>query len=215
LIQSTGRNNLTNGDSSTVSFAGTDATIGTSVNTSGLTTPNAFTALEKALFSHPTAGSAGHPAQRFFTDASFWILESSVFKSFRTPWFAGEDPEVQLRFELFNTTNSKTFNQFNRNGDGLGKGDWLECLGVLALPDASQHSRNRKGGGKPQHSEGLRREKPTRQPNLKHRATIFKQCSSPKSEISGSSSAQTHYLFSSSSPKVGETFSRGSFFCSD
>ena len=30
-----------------------------------------------------------------------------------------------------------------------------------AFPDASQHSRNRKGGGKPQHSEGLRQEKPT------------------------------------------------------
>ena len=30
-----------------------------------------------------------------------------------------------------------------------------------ALPDANQHSRNGKGGGKPQHSEGLRRGKPT------------------------------------------------------
>ncbi len=114
-VRSTGRNNLTNGDHSTVTFAGTDPTIGSSVNTSGLATPNAFTASEKALFSHPVAGSAGFTAQRYFTDASFWVLDSSLFKSFRTPWFAGEDSELQFRFEFFNATNSTTFNQFQRN----------------------------------------------------------------------------------------------------
>ncbi len=114
-IQSNGRNNLTNRDSSTVGFAGDDPTIASSVNTSGLATPNAFTAAEKALFTHPLAGSAGFTAQRYFPDGSFSVLDASLFKNFRTPWFAGEDSELQFRFEFFNATNSTSFNGFNTN----------------------------------------------------------------------------------------------------
>ena len=114
-IESNGRNTLTTGDVGTVSYNGTDFTIGSSINTSGLSTPNAFTDAQKALFSHPDAGSPGLVPQRAFPDASFWVLDSSLFKSFRTPWFAGEDSEIQFRFEFFNTTNSTTFNGFNDN----------------------------------------------------------------------------------------------------
>ncbi len=114
-IESNDRRTLTLGDHGSVGYAGTDFTIGSNINTSGLSTPSAFTAAEKALFSHPVAGSAGFVAQRAFPDASFWVLDSSLFKSFRTPWFAGEDSEIQFRFEFFNTTNSTTFDAFNDN----------------------------------------------------------------------------------------------------
>lgn len=75
----------------------------------------AFTDEQLALFSHPTAGSAGLTAQRFFPDASFWVFDSSIFKNFRTPWFGSEDSEIQIRAEFFNLTNSARFNQFNAN----------------------------------------------------------------------------------------------------
>ena len=114
-IQSNGYNNLTLGDAGTVTFNGTDPGIASSVNTSGLKTPNAFTPEQRALFAHPTAGSAGLTAQRFFPDASFWVLDSSVFKSIRTPWLTGEGAELQFRFEFFNATNSTRFEQFRNN----------------------------------------------------------------------------------------------------
>ncbi|MFQ5741477.1 MAG: hypothetical protein ACE5JX_20970 [Acidobacteriota bacterium] len=112
-IASNGRNNLTIRDSSTVSFSGNDPSITSSVNKGDTIT--ALTDAQKKLFDHPVAGSAGDTAQRFFDNASFWVLDGSVFKSFRMPWFAGEDAEWQFRFEFFNLTNSTRFNNFNSN----------------------------------------------------------------------------------------------------
>ena len=123
-ISSGGYSNLTIRDSSTVGFAGTDRGISSSMNTSGLNTPNVFTAAQKALFSHPVAGSAGYSAQRSFEQPTFWVLDSSLFKSFRTPWFAGEDSEMQLRFEFFNTTNSLRFDGFEDNFNSSNFGNF-------------------------------------------------------------------------------------------
>ena len=53
----------------------------------------------------------------------FLGLDSSLFKSFRTPWIAGEDAELQFRFEFFNTINSTRFNQFNNNFVSPGFGN--------------------------------------------------------------------------------------------
>ncbi len=115
-IQSSGRNNLTVGDSSTVGFAGNDPTITSSVNTGG-TSITYITPQERALFSQPAAGSAGPTAQLFFDGPSFWVLDSSVFKTFRTPWIGQEDASLELRFEFFNTTNSTRFNDNSLNGN--------------------------------------------------------------------------------------------------
>ncbi len=112
-ISSLGRNTLTTGDSSTVTFDGTDPSL-----TSKVIRGDAIeflTEAEKTLFSHPVAGSAGLAAQRYFHSPAIWAVDASVFKEFTTPWVAGENARLQLRAEAFNLTNSPRFSRFNLN----------------------------------------------------------------------------------------------------
>jgi len=61
------------------------------------------------LFTDPEAGSAGQTAQRYFRTASFWVMDSSVFKNFALNRFLGEQGQLQARFEFFNTFNNVNF----------------------------------------------------------------------------------------------------------
>ena len=122
-IQSTGRNNLTTGDSSTATFLGDDPGITNSVNTGG-DNVTFLNEEQQGLFEQPVAGSAGLTAQRFFDGPSFWVLDSSVFKRFRTPWVSGEDASLELRFEFFNTTNSTVFSPYGAAQTNINSGSF-------------------------------------------------------------------------------------------
>ncbi len=111
LIISFGRRTLTT-SSSTVTFHGTDPTLGRVVRGDNI---DFYTEEQKALFEHPVAGSAGLTAWGFFTGPSHWVLDGSIFKEFTTPWLAGEDSSFQFRIEAFNLTNSTRFDFFNFN----------------------------------------------------------------------------------------------------
>lgn len=102
------------GATSTVNFLGDDPTFTADVKSVGGVI-TAITEDEKALFANPEAGNAGTSALRFFSGPTFWVLDGSLFKNFRTPWISGENANLQLRFEFFNLTNSTRFNNFNTN----------------------------------------------------------------------------------------------------
>jgi len=57
----------------------------------------------------PAPGSAGTTAQLSFRGPGFWLLDSSVFKSFTLKSFLGEAGQLQARFEFFNTFNRALF----------------------------------------------------------------------------------------------------------
>jgi hypothetical protein len=101
----TGRNNLTLGDASTASYAGSDYNIMGKIIRGDLI--STLTAADKALFSNPAAGSAGATAQRAFRPFGFVNFDTSIFKDFRIQ----EDKRFQLRFEFFNIFNITRFDQ--------------------------------------------------------------------------------------------------------
>ena len=111
-IFSKGYNTLTTGDSSTVTFHGTDPGFAQVIRGDKIVF---ITEEQKALFDHPVAGSPGLTAQRFFASPALWALDISVFKEFTTPWLAGENSRLQFRVEAFNLTNSTRFTTADLN----------------------------------------------------------------------------------------------------
>jgi len=109
------------GATATADFFGADPSITNSIDKSGSAVV-AISPDEKAQFGFPTAGRAGLSALRYFDGPQFWVLDASLFKSFATPWFSGENSSLQFRAEFFNLTNSVRFNNFNTNFTSPGFG---------------------------------------------------------------------------------------------
>lgn len=105
---SSGRNKLTVDDASTADCNGCKPGMTAKVIRSG-DNILALTAEEIKLFTDPPAGSAGQTAQRYFRSPTQWVLDGSVFKSFRLRFIPGEQGELQSRFEFFNAFNHTNF----------------------------------------------------------------------------------------------------------
>jgi hypothetical protein len=105
---SSGRNKLTLGDTSTADCLVCDPSMTAKVLRNG-DNLLALTADEIKLFTDPPAGSAGQLAQNFFRSPTVWVLDGSIFKSFRLSRFLGEQGELQSRFEFFNVFNNTRF----------------------------------------------------------------------------------------------------------
>ncbi len=105
---SSGRNKLTVGDASTADCLGCDPSMTAKVIRDGGNL-RALTADEIKMFTDPSAGSAGQLAQNFFRGSRTWVLDGSIFKSFRPHRVLGEQGEIQFRFEFFNAFNHPRF----------------------------------------------------------------------------------------------------------
>jgi hypothetical protein len=103
-----GRNKLTLGDTSTADCMGCDPSMTAKVIRDG-SNLRALTTDEMKLFTDPVAGSAGQLAQNFFRGSRTWVLDGSIFKSFRLHRLLGEQGELQSRCEFFNTFNHPRF----------------------------------------------------------------------------------------------------------
>ena len=105
---SSGRNKLTLGDASTANCDGCDPYMTAKVIRDGGNLL-ALTAEEIKLFTDPIAGSPGLLPQNYFRAPRVWVLDGSIFKSFRLSRFLGEQGELQSRFEFFNAFNHPRF----------------------------------------------------------------------------------------------------------
>jgi hypothetical protein len=105
---SSGRNKLTLLDASTANCLECDPSMTAKVVRDGGNL-RALTAEEIKLFTDPVAGSAGYLAQNFFRGSRTWVLDGSIFKSFRLHRLLGEQGELQTRFEFFNAFNHTRF----------------------------------------------------------------------------------------------------------
>jgi hypothetical protein len=103
-----GRNKLTLGDTSTANCTGCDPGMTAKIirDAGNL---RALTPDEIKLFTDPAAGSAGQLAQNYFRGSRTWVLDGSIFKSFRLRHLLGEQGELQYRAEFFNALNHTRF----------------------------------------------------------------------------------------------------------
>ena len=83
------------------------------------------------LFTDPAAGSAGLTALRYFRAPTQWLLDGSVFKSFKLGFIPGEQGELQSRFEFFNTFNHPNFGSPTSN---ITSGNF----GIISPPSSGQ-----------------------------------------------------------------------------
>jgi hypothetical protein len=127
---SSGRNKLTLGDASTADCKGCDPGMTSKVIRDGGNLL-ALTRDEIKLFTDPVAGSAGLLAQNFFRAPRVWVLDGSVFKSFRLGRYLGEQGELQARFEFFNAFNHPRFGEPTSN---ITSGNF----GIISPPTGNQ-----------------------------------------------------------------------------
>ena len=124
-----GRNKLNTGNQSTADCNGCDPNMTTKVIKSDVL--RALTDEEIRMFTDPVAGSPGGTAQRYFRASGNWVLDGSVFKSFRLGFIPGEQGELQTRFEFFNALNHTNFGSPTSN---ITSG----TFGVITAPTSGQ-----------------------------------------------------------------------------
>jgi hypothetical protein len=94
-----------------------------------------LTDAEKKLFTDPAPGSAGTTAPLSFRSPGFWLLDSSVFKSFPLKRFLGDAGQLQARFEFFNTFNKALFGPPSGN---INSGDFGVINSLFRDPRIAQ-----------------------------------------------------------------------------
>jgi hypothetical protein len=124
-----GRNKLNTGNTSNADCTGCDANMTSKVIKSDVI--SYLTDAEKAKFTDPAPGSAGGTAMRYFRGPNNWVLDGSIFKSFRL----GEDQrQLQTRFEFFNFFNHTNFSSPGTSSTTLTSGSF----GTLTPPTTGQ-----------------------------------------------------------------------------
>jgi hypothetical protein len=127
-----GRNKLNMGVTSTVDCNGCDPKITSKVIKGDVI--RLLTDDEIKLFKDPPAGSPGSTALRYFRSPSNWVLDGSVFKSFRLNAFMGEQSELQTRFEFFNAFNHVYFGAPSNANSSITSGSFA----VVTPPNSYQ-----------------------------------------------------------------------------